>query len=250
MCGAGLAGAGDVVQFAFDGQQRGARDVLRAHQLAVHLPVTVDQGKVLKHRLDRVEVILRRHVEYGVVLIVELPVSIRAVIIASHQVEEVVVMRAQMPVRVHRDEAGVLQKTGVDRTACCREVARHLVDHIGLEPFVAAVHRQVVDRSRAAARVDRAAHHRHAQRRSFAMGRHQRNCGQHRHGGLAHRDHMAFACTDMSDEFLYIADVVIEVKRTGSEGHHAGIGPVCDVHLVVLQQLLDRVAQQGAVMAG
>jgi hypothetical protein len=47
--GLGLAGAGDVVELAFDGQQRAGGDVLRAHRLALDVPGAVDQGEVLEH---------------------------------------------------------------------------------------------------------------------------------------------------------------------------------------------------------
>mmetsp|Transcript_21997 Transcript_21997/g.86429 ORF Transcript_21997/g.86429 Transcript_21997/m.86429 type:complete len:349 (-) Transcript_21997:1067-2113(-) len=250
VCRAGLARAGDVVQLTLDGQQGRRRDVLRPHEGAIDLPGAVDQCEVLEHGLDGVEVVLSRHVEHGVVFVVEPAVRLGTVVVAAHQVEEVVVVRGQVPVRVHCDEAGVLQEARVDLAAGAREVGRHAVDHVVLEPAVAAVHGQVVDGRRALAGVDGAAHHRHAARRGFSGTGHQRDGRQHGHGRLADRHHMAVGTAHQADELLHVMDVVVQVEGAHLQRHHAGIGPVGDVDLVVAQQLLDGFTQQRAVMAG
>ena len=67
----GLAEAGDVVQLAFDGQQRGAGDRLRRDPLAADVPEPARQQVLLEHDADAVEVVLGGHVEHGVVLVVE-----------------------------------------------------------------------------------------------------------------------------------------------------------------------------------
>ena len=54
---------------------------------------------------------------------------------------------------------------------------------------------------------------------------------------------------DVADEFLHIGYVIVEMKGAGIERHHARVGPVGDVDLVVLQQALDRVAQQRGMVA-
>src|SRR5690606_34137247 len=64
---AGLADAGDVVEFAFDRQQRGLADRGRRHRLAVDAPGAERQPVLLEHDADRVEVELGRKVEHGVV---------------------------------------------------------------------------------------------------------------------------------------------------------------------------------------
>ena len=171
-----------------------------------------------------------------------------AFVFTAHQVVEVVVVRCQMPVGVHRNEAGVLQKARIDAPPIARVVHRHAVDHVVLEPFVGLVHREVVDGRGAETRVDRAAHHRHRARRDFALGGHQRNGGQHRHRGLADRNHVHFGA-HVADELLHVGHIVVEVERTRLKRHHARIGPVGDVDLVVLQQRANGFAQQGGMVA-
>jgi hypothetical protein len=94
--------------------KRGGGDVLRAHRLALDDPGAVDQREVLEHGLDGVQVVLGRHVQHGVVLVVELAVRLGAVVVALDQVEEVVVVAGQVAVGVHGHEAGVLQEARVD----------------------------------------------------------------------------------------------------------------------------------------
>ncbi len=169
--------------------------------------------------------------------------------IALDQAQVVVIVRRQVPVRVHRDKAGMLQEARVDASSVAGVVGRHGVDHVVLEPLVGLVGRQRVDRGRAFARVDRAAHHGHGARRLLARRRHQRNRGQHRHRGLAHRDHMQVLGADMADEFLDVVDVVRQVEGAFLDRHHARVDPVGDVDLVVLQQRAHGVAQQRGVVA-
>ena len=246
--GLGLAGAGNVVELALDRQQRGGADVLRPHRLAVDHPGAVDQREVLEDGADRLEVVVGVHVEHRVVLVIELAVRLGAVVVAAHQVQEIVPVRVGVAVRVHRDEAGVLHEARVDAPAGAGEVLRHAVDHVVLEPLDVAVHRQVVDRGRALSGVDRAAHHRHRARGGLAARGHQRDRRQHRHGGLADRDHVDLGA-EQADEVLHIGDVVGQVEAAGLHRHHAGVDPVGDVDLVVLQQRAYRVAQQRRVVA-
>ena len=80
---------------------------------------------------------------------------------------------------------------------------------------------------------------------------HQRNRGQHRHGGLADADHVAIAvdALQVADELLHVADVVVQVEFALLQRHHAGVLPVGDVDLVVLEHGADGVAQQRGVVA-
>ena len=82
----------------------------------------------------RIEVVLGRHVEHGVVLVVEAPVLVGAVEVALDQVLVEVPVRAEVAERVHRHEARVLQEAGVDAAAAPRIALRHRVDQVGLEP--------------------------------------------------------------------------------------------------------------------
>ena len=54
----------------------------------------------------------------------------------------------------------------------------------------------------------------------------------------------------MPDEILHVAHVVIERESAGLGGHHARIGPVGDVDLVVVQQFAHGLAQQRRVVPG
>ena len=85
--------------------------------------------------------VMGRNVENGVGCVVEGAVEFGAVVVAANQVEEVVVVRREVAVRIHRHEAGVLQEAGVDRAPGARVVGRHAVDHIALEPADALVGR-------------------------------------------------------------------------------------------------------------
>ena len=73
--------------------------------------------------------------------------------------------------------------------------------------------------------------------------------GEHRHRGLADRDHVGVAAQRVQ-HLDDVVDVVVEVERAGGERHHPGVLPVGDVDVVVGQQRLDRAAQQRRVVAG
>ena len=171
-----------------------------------------------------------------------------AFVFAAHQVVVKVVVRLQVAVGVHRDETSVLQKAGVNAATVAGIVHRHAVNHVVLKPLVRLGGGQVVDGRGALARVNRAAHHRHAARSGFAVAGHERNRGEHRHGGLAHRNHVHIRA-DVADKFLHISDVVIKVERAVFQADHARVSPIGDVDLVVTQQLAHGFAQQRGVVA-
>ena len=176
---------------------------------------------LLEHDLDRVEVILGRQVDHRVVLVIKLAMIFGVLLVALDEVKVVVPVRFQVPVRVHRDEAGVLQEAGVDATQIARVSRRNLEDDVIFKPVLALAHRQRVDLRRVAARVDRAAHHRHRLRQlRIFVARHQRNCGEHRHRRLTHRNDVHVRA-QVPDELDHIVDVVVEVKRPGGNRHHA-----------------------------
>ena len=157
-----------------------------------------------------------------------------------------------MAVRVHGHKAGVLQEAWVDAAAGTRKIVWHPVNHVVLEPLIAALDSQVVHAGGRAACVDRATHHRHRQRRGFTPRGHQRDCGQHRHRGLAHTDHMAVAvfALQVADEVFYIVDIVVQVEFTFRQRHQTGVFPVGDVDLVVLEHGAHGVTQKRCVVAG
>ncbi len=120
---------------------------------------------------------------------------------------------------------------------------------VAAEPFDAALLRELVDLGRAAPGVDRAAHQGHAGGGCrVAVGLHQRRRREQRHRRLANSDRV-HAWSEMSENLTQIDDVVVEIEGPQRQRHHARIGPVGDVHVVVGQEGLDRAAKQGRVMA-
>src|ERR1700693_3474350 len=64
--GLGLADTANVVELAFNGEERYRFDVLWPHQFAIDFPGAERQMKFLKHCFDCFQVILRRPVEYRI----------------------------------------------------------------------------------------------------------------------------------------------------------------------------------------
>ena len=253
----GLARAGDIVQLAFDGQQSSLMDVLRAHQFGhaffiANFPGAVDQLVFLEDGRNRFEVIVRIHVEHGVVLVIELAVVLGAGAVTLDQVLEVVVMALGMTVGVHGHKARVLQEAWVHTATSAGVVVRYFVDDVGFEPFKAACFCQIVHGSRRATGIDRAAHHGHGQRCLLTAAGHQRHSCQNRHGRLANAHHMALtvAALQVANEFLHIVHIVVEVEFTFGQRHSAGVLPVSDIDLVAAQHALHGIAQQGGVVTG
>nr|GEU28069.1 hypothetical protein [Tanacetum cinerariifolium] len=247
--GLGLAGAGNVVEFTLDREQRHGGDVLRAHQLAAHFPHAARQGEFLEHGLDRVQVIFSRHVQHGVVFVVELAVRFGRFFVALDQVIVKVAVAFGVPARVHGNEAGVLQEARIHLASEAGVIGRHRIDHGVFEPREFFLGGQVVDGRGRAARVDRAAHHGHGfGQLGIVGGGHQGNRGQHRHRGLAYGNHVHVRA-QQANKILHIINVVVEVEGAVGERHHARVGPVGDVHVVLDQQAAYGVAQQRGVVA-
>ena len=130
----GLTIARDVVEFALDGEQRSIRDRLRRDAFTIDDPLTFRQQEFLKHDAYRVEVVLGRHIENSVVFIVELPVRLGAVPVAFDQMVVELPVRVEMAVRIHRQEARVLQKAGIDLAGIAGIVIRHTLDQTSCKP--------------------------------------------------------------------------------------------------------------------
>ena len=173
-------------------------------------------------------------------------------VVTFDQVFEVVVMALGVVARVHGHKAGMLQKARVNATPGTRKIGGHPVNHIVFKPLKALVHGQVVDRGGRLARINGAAHHGHAQRGGLAPAGHERDSRQHGYGGLAHTHDVAIAVNalQVANEFLHVVDVVVEVEFTFRQRYQAGVFPVGDVDLVVLEHGFNGVAQQGGVVAG
>lgn len=158
-------------------------------------------------------------------------------------------MRLHVAVGVHGHEARVLQKARIDLAARARIARRHRMDDLVLEPGIGLGRGQAVHLRGRLSRVDGAAHHHHAARLAGIVGGgHQGNGGQHRDRGLAD-GHDVHVGAQVADEVLHVAHVVVQMERPGGQGHHAGVDPIRDVHVVGGQQGAHGVAQQGGVMA-
>ena len=107
----------------------------------------------------------------------------------------------------------------------------------------------VVDDGAVDARVDRPAGEDQRQRHGgIAVRLHQRGGGQHRHGRLAHGEHVHVAAEE-AEHVGHGVDVVVEIEAAGGQRHVARVLPVGDVDLVVGQERLDRAAQERGEVA-
>ena len=206
----------------------------------------------MENHFDGFQVVVGVHVQHRVVLVIKLAVRFGAGVVTLEQVFKEVVVALGVAARVHGDKAGVLQKSGVNTTACAGEVVGHAEDDVVFEPFMALAHGQVVHRRGRLARVNRSAHHGHAQGRGLAPAGHERHRSQHRHGGLAYaHDVTILTCfLQMANELLHVVDVVVQVKGAFAQRHNAGIFPVGDKDLVVFEHGFDGIAQERGVVAG
>ena len=159
-------------------------------------------------------------------------------------------MRPEVSVRIHRHEARVLEKTGVNQSSCPGVLVRDVMNQILFEPLDTVGLGQIVDLGRAAPRVNRTAHHGHRARNCFVPNRRQdREGSQHRHRRLTDRDHMQIGAK-AADELDDVVDVIIEVKGAGGQRHHTGIKPVGHIDLMGRKHGANGVAQQRRMVAG
>ena len=140
-----LTRPGDVVQLAFDGEERRPGDRFGRHALVTDVPEAARQQVLLKDDADAIQVVLRRQVADGVVLVVEAPVLRGVVEIALDEVAIEVPVRADVSDRIHGHEAGVLEESWIDPAAPSRVGRRHPIDEIGLEPAQRPLGGEVVD---------------------------------------------------------------------------------------------------------
>src|SRR5690606_18960044 len=84
----GLAQAGDVVQLALDGHQRGLLDRRRRYLLAAMEEAALGQRMLLEHVADGVEVEIRREIHDREIFVVETPMPGGTLAIAFDQVME------------------------------------------------------------------------------------------------------------------------------------------------------------------
>jgi hypothetical protein len=171
-----------------------------------------------EHRVDGLQVEFGRHVHDGEIFIVELAMPFGRIAVILDQMHEEVLLRDHVTVEIHRHEARQLQKARIDRAGEARQRPRHLHDDIVLEPFDRLVLRQFVDAGRIDARVDRAAHQRHARwREGIAAFFHHRDGGQDRNRRLADREHMGVGTKRMQHRD-HVVDIIVEIETAFGDG--------------------------------
>src|SRR5690606_13605218 len=112
------------------------RDGCRTNPAPVHLPCSAGKEVVLEEDADGSQVKLGRHVQHGIVFVVEAAMSVRVVVVAFDQIEIEIVVRAYVPLRVHRDETGMLKKSWVNVAAGSRIARWHPMDEVVFKPGI------------------------------------------------------------------------------------------------------------------
>src|SRR5919201_4232744 len=109
-----LAAPSDVVLLALDGHQRDAADGFEVDAAPAMDHLSFWEGMAHEHRVDRLQVELRRQVHDGQVLVVECAVLFRGVAVAAHEMKEEVLVSPGMAIEVHGHEPGQLKEARVD----------------------------------------------------------------------------------------------------------------------------------------
>src|SRR5699024_9919613 len=146
--GTGLALSGDVIELAFYGKQRGTTDGGGIHPYTIDNPAAGGQLVLLEDDPDGVQIELGRHVEHGIVFVIEAAVGGGVLSVALEQAEVEVIVRLHMAVGIHGDEPGMLQKPGIDPTARAGVTGGHLFNEVVLEPAVGFGRGQAIDLGR------------------------------------------------------------------------------------------------------
>ncbi len=250
MGGDGLPGRTDVVEFAFDGQQRGLADGGKIDALSLPGERSQRQAVAQEDLIDRLEEIFGGDIHDGQIFVVKLLPRGGCFAVAAHEFVVHVDVRVDMPVRVHRDERRELHVAGIDLPSRARIVGRHRRDEVLFEPLERVLCGQQRRRGGMKPRVDRAAHQRHRARLGgIAVRRHQRDRRENGRGGLADRNDVDVG-TQTPKIGQRIADVRVEVEGSGGKRHVARVGPIGHVHVVVGDERLDGAAHEGGVMPG
>ena len=144
--------------------------------------------------IDRLQIIFRRQVHDGQVLVVKHLVFIGRVAIAPDEVDEQILVRVHMPVEVHDHEPGKLEEARIHQPPVPRIRPGNRGDYRAPEPVGALFLGEPVHRRLADAGIDWPALHDKAARNGRAFASlHQRNRGEDRDRGLADGHHMHIA---------------------------------------------------------
>ena len=246
----GLAPASDVVLLAFNGQKGRTGNLAAIDQTAIVHHGAVRQRVLDEHRFDGLQIEFGRQVHDGEIFVIEVAVFFGVVAVAFHQMLEEVPMRGHVTVEVHAHEPGKLQEARINVPHETRMREGNLHDDVVLEPVDTLGNRQVVDRRRRHAGVDRPPHQRHrgGYIGVFAVFHDSDGC-QHRHRRLTHAQNVRVRPEEVQHRDDII-DIIIKIELAFLHGNHAGIDPVGDVDIRIRHQCFHRAAQQRGVMAG
>ena len=246
----GLAGPGDVVLLALDGEQRRRLDGRGADRpLSAPDHLAARQIVALEDAGDGLQVVLGGQVHHRQVVVVEAPHDLRALFVAREEVAVQAAVGIGVAADVERDERGELQETRIDLAQEARLAGRDALDGRHLEPAQRAGGRDAVDLRRVLARVDGPGHERHApRRRGIPILGEERDGREDRNARLAHRDDMHVGSQGLQEPPHEI-DVVVQIEPARRERDEAGIDPVGEVEVVIGQEPLDGVAQERCVVA-
>ena len=190
MGGLGLAVAGNVVEFAFDGKQRGGLDCRRIDLLAHDDHLSLRQMMLLKYGFNGIEIVFRRKVHHGVVFVIKFAMGLGAFAVAFDQMMVIILVGIDVPIGIHGDKTGELQKPWIHLATVTGILNRHAANHFIFEPGDGMFQRKIIDHRGAASRVDGSTHHDHGLGRFFAMLGQQRHGGQYGNRRLANRDNV------------------------------------------------------------
>ncbi|MNQ78891.1 hypothetical protein D3C85_938140 [compost metagenome] len=203
---------------------------------------------LLEDDVDGLEIEFLGQVQHRQILVIELLVLVDPVAIAADQVLEIAAMGVDMLVLVHRHEAVELDEARIDPPSKARIGPGHGVDHVRLEPGEGLGLGELVRHRRRQAGVDGRAHEGHGGGPvRVVLGGHDGAGRQHRRSRLADADDVG-ARADGRQHGPDVIDVVVEVEAAFQHRHLTGVLPVGDIDVVVLQEALDRAAQQGGVV--
>ena len=150
-----------------------------------------------------------------------------------------------VPLLIHAHERGELHETGIHPPAGPRAGRRHRADQVALEPRDGVLLGHLIDPGRALAGIDRTGHQHQAGRLAIILiGRHQRGRGQAGHGRLADPHQMGGRPQGLQ-ETDQVQHILVEAEPAAGRRNVAGVDPVGETDLMVLQQGAQGARQQG-----
>ena len=205
---------------------------------------------LLEDNVDGLEIELLGQVQDRQVFVVEFFVLVGRVPVPRDQVLEIFAVGVEVAFLVHRHEAVELDEAGINATAKGRIRPRYRVDHVRPEPCERLVLGQLVGDRRRQTRVNGRSHEGHGGGaiRVLVLG-HQGAGGQYRRSRLTDADDVG-ARADDAQHGADVVDIVRKIEPALEHRHLSGIDPVGDIDVVVLNEGLDRAAQQGGIVAG